>query len=146
MLYYHAEMMLKLLDFFFIIFHTLLVFFNLFGWISRKTRLINLITLLLTGFSWFFLGIFYGYGYCPLTDWHFWVLERLGENNLPASYIEYLVERFLPVNVNAETVDIFTVVLFFTALLITVVLNYRDHSRVRKVKDSEISNSLVNKR
>ena len=101
--------MLKLLDFFFILFHTCLVFFNLFGWICRKTRVWNLITLLLTGGSWFILGIFYGIGYCPFTDWHFRVLEKMGETNLPASYIEYIVERFLPVDVNPQLVDIFTV-------------------------------------
>jgi hypothetical protein len=126
--------MLKLLDFFFIIFHTLLVFFNLFGWICRKTRLINLITLSLTGFSWFFLGIFYGFGYCPFTDWHFAVLEKMGEKDLPASYIEYIIERFLPVNVNSRMVDVFTLVLFLTALIITVVLNLWDYHNLRKKK------------
>ncbi|OFY50879.1 MAG: hypothetical protein A2Y87_10640, partial [Bacteroidetes bacterium RBG_13_46_8] len=105
--------MLKVLDFCFILFHTGLVFFNLFGWISRKTRGWNLITLLLTGSSWFILGIFYGIGYCPFTEWHFRVLERMGETNLPVSYIEYIVERFLPVDVNPKLVDIFTVGLFF---------------------------------
>lgn len=126
--------MLKLLDFLFIIFHTLLVFFNLFGWIWWKTRFLNLITLSLTGFSWFFLGIFYGYGYCPFTDWHFTILEKMGENNLSSSYIEYLVERFLPVNVNPGTVDFFTAALFFAALIMSFLLNLRDHYKRRKAK------------
>ena len=118
--------MLKVLDFFFILFHTGLVFFNLFGWIFRKTRVWNLITLLLTGSSWFILGIFYGIGYCPFTDWHFRVLERMGETNLPVSYMEYIVERFLPVDVNPQMADIFTVGLFFIALILSTVLNGLD--------------------
>ncbi|MCK5838377.1 MAG: DUF2784 family protein, partial [Bacteroidales bacterium] len=71
--------MFKLADTFFIIFHTALTLFNLFGWIWQKTRKLNLIILLLTGFSWFGLGIFYGIGYCPLTDWHYRVLRKMGE-------------------------------------------------------------------
>jgi hypothetical protein len=124
--------MLKVLDFFFILFHTCLIFFNLFGWISRKTRVWNLITLLLTGGSWFILGIFYGIGYCPFTDWHYQVLEKMGATNLPVSYIEYIVERFLPVDVNPQLVDLFTVGLFFTALILSTVLNSMDRFRHRK--------------
>jgi len=118
--------MLKVLDFFFILFHTCLIFFNLFGWIFRKTRVWNLITLLLTGSSWFILGIFYGIGFCPVTEWHYQVLEKMGETNLPVSYIEYIVERFLPVDVNPQMADIFTVGLFFIALILSSVLNGLD--------------------
>lgn len=118
--------MLKLLDLLFILFHTCLIFFNLFGWIFRKTRVWNLVTLLLTGGSWVILGIFYGIGYCPFTDWHFRVLEKMGETNLPLSYIEYIVERFLPLDVNPQLVDIFTAGLFFAALIISIVLNCLD--------------------
>ncbi len=69
---------MKFLDIFFTVFHSLLVLFILFGWIWKKTRRLNLICILLTGASWLFLGIFYGLGYCPLTDWHFNILRRLG--------------------------------------------------------------------
>jgi len=124
--------MLKLLDFLFIFFHTCLIFFNLFGWIARKTRTWNLVTLLLTGSSWFILGLFYGTGYCPFTEWHYRVLEKMGETILPASYIEYIVERFLPVDVDPQLVEIFTVGLFFAALILSIVLNGRDFFRHRK--------------
>jgi hypothetical protein len=125
--------MLKLLDFFFISFHTVLIFFNLFGWLFRKTRILNLITLVLTGCSWFILGLFYGFGYCPITDWHFSILAKLGEENLPASYIEYLVERFFPVNLNSQTVDRITALLFFLALIASIIVNiidFRSRERV----------------
>jgi hypothetical protein len=49
----------KILDIGFICFHTLLILFNLLGWIWASTRRWNLYTLLATGFSWFVLGIWY---------------------------------------------------------------------------------------
>jgi len=61
------------------------ILFNLFGWIFRPLRKANLIVLALTGASWFILGIFYGIGYCPLTDWHFKLLYKHGQHALPDS-------------------------------------------------------------
>jgi len=120
---------LKAADLFFLIFHTVLTLFNLTGWIWKKTRRINLITLLLTGGSWFILGLFYGIGYCPLTEWHFQILRKLGESNLPYSYIDYLIERLTGIDFNAQLVDTATGVGFFLALLISVYLNIRDYRK-----------------
>jgi hypothetical protein len=119
--------MLKLLDLFFLIFHTILIFFNLFAWIFRKTRRLNLIILVLTGASWFILGIFYGIGYCPLTDWHFNVLEKMGHTDLPGSYIKYLADRLTGLDFNPIIVDNTTLILFFIALAISTYLNLRDY-------------------
>ncbi len=116
--------MLKLLDFFFIAFHSALILFNLFGWIAKRTRKLNLITLLLTGASWFILGLFYGIGYCPLTDWHFRILERLGERDLPLSYIAYLLTRFTGIHFNDDLIDGITLWFFLTALLISFFANF----------------------
>jgi hypothetical protein len=117
--------MLKLLDFFFIGFHTLLIIFNLFGWILRKTRKLNLISLLLTGISWFVLGLFYGIGYCPLTDWHFKILERMGQTNLPSSYVVYLLKRFTGIEFRGAMIDKLTLMLFIFALILSVVSNIK---------------------
>jgi hypothetical protein len=123
--------MLKLLDFFFIIFHSLLIIFNLFGWIFRHTRRLNLVTLILTGGSWFILGIFYGIGYCPLTDWHFKILEKMGETNLPTSYITYLLLRFTGIEFPATIIDKLTLILFLLALALSVFSNVRQ-GKVKK--------------
>ncbi|MCK4701677.1 MAG: DUF2784 domain-containing protein [Bacteroidales bacterium] len=117
--------MYRFLDIFFVIFHTSLIFFNLFGWIWKKTCRANLYLLLLTGASWVGLGLFYGMGYCPLTDWHFGVLERLGENNLPNSYIKYLADRITGMNFNQDIVDSLTLYFYLAALVISLVMNYR---------------------
>ncbi len=119
--------MLKLLDLFFIVFHTILILFNLFAWIFRKTRKLNLIILSLTGASWFILGIFYGIGYCPLTDWHFNILGKMGYTGLPDSYIKYLADRLTGLNFNPGLVDRITIISFFIALAISVCLNIRDY-------------------
>lgn len=127
--------LLRFLNVFFIVFHTLLIFFNLFGWMFKRLRKANLIVLLLTGGSWFILGIFYGIGYCPLTEYHWQVLHKLGQYNLPDSYISFLVEKltgFLP---DAKITDIVTVVLYFTALVISVWVNIR---KKKSVKDHSL--------
>ena len=116
----------KTVDLFFVIFHTVLTLFNLSGWAWKKSRRLNLITLLLTGASWFVLGLFYGIGYCPLTEWHFRVLRKLGERNLPYSYIDYLIERLTGVDFSAKLVDTATGIGFFLALGISLFLNIKD--------------------
>ena len=117
--------MLKFLDYFFLVFHFILILFNLFGWIWKSTLRLNLVTLSLTGGSWFILGIFYGFGYCPFTDWHFKVLLKLGHHNLPNSYIIYITDRLTGVDFNSELVDTVTLVLFLLALAISIFVNFR---------------------
>ncbi len=119
--------MYKFLDIFFLIFHSALILFNLFGWILKPLRKINFITLSLTGASWLILGIFYGIGYCPLTDWHFRVLEKLGHYNLPNSYVKYLLDRITGLDFNSHLVDILTVVFYFLALSLSILFNLKDH-------------------
>jgi len=111
-------------DIFFIVFHTFLIFFNLFGWIFKSLRKANLVVLLLTGASWFILGIFYGIGYCPFTDWHFNLLHKLGQHNLPDSYISYLIERFTGYRSDSKLVDTLTVTLYFMAFAASVYVNF----------------------
>ena len=113
------------LDYFFLIFHTILIFFNLFAWIWKPLRKANLITLLITGASWFLLGIFYGIGYCPLTDWHWEVLQKLGVHNLPNSYVKYLIDRLTGLDVNASLVEYATSISYFAALLISLFVNFK---------------------
>jgi hypothetical protein len=125
-------MILKILDIFFVVFHSSLIVFNVFGWIWKKTRKANLVVLLLTGASWFLLGIFYGIGYCPLTDWHFQVLDKLGKTGLPTSYTEYLAERITGINFRGDLVDALTMSVFLFALAISIFLNIRDFRTSRK--------------
>ncbi len=116
--------MYELLHIFFLVFHSFLILFNLFGWVWKPLRKANLVTLLLTGLSWFLLGIFYGIGYCPLTDWHYQILYELGKINLPNSYIQYLLETFFSVSVSQNITDTWTMILFFVALVCSIYVNF----------------------
>ncbi|HUI33726.1 MAG: DUF2784 family protein [Dysgonamonadaceae bacterium] len=114
----------QILDYFFVIFHTFLILFNLTGWIWKPTRRLHLLSLLLTGGSWLLLGLFYGLGYCPLTDWHFSVLINLGEYDLPYSYIQYLIERLSGYNFSAQFIDNATLIGYLIALALSLYFNF----------------------
>jgi len=115
----------------FFIFHILLIFFNLFGWIPKRLRKWNLLTLTLTAFSWLVLGIFYGFGYCFLTDWHWQVRERLGYATDSNSYIHFLIEELTGVSLEERLVDVFTAIFFFTAFALSISFNLKNRSRIR---------------
>ncbi|HVN57555.1 MAG TPA: DUF2784 domain-containing protein [Bacteroidales bacterium] len=128
--------MYRLLDIFFVIFHTSVILFNLFGWIWKRTRVANLILLLLTGSSWLVLGLIVGSpGYCPLTDWHFRILEKMGHTGLPVSYVKYLADRITGLDFNPSLVDTVTLIALLLALGLSVLLNTRDRFRSFKAKN-----------
>ncbi|MFC2161355.1 DUF2784 family protein [Acidobacteriota bacterium] len=124
--------MYAILDKFFLVFHSSLILFNCLGWIWKKTRKANLLILLMTVFSWFFLGIWYGYGYCPFTDWHWQVREKLGLYNNPDSYIEFLIETFTGLDVSSHFVDRLALGILAVAFVLSLVTNIKDIRRKKK--------------
>jgi hypothetical protein len=116
--------LLKLADYFFLVFHTSLICFNLFAWIWKPLRKWHFATITLTLASWVILGFWYGLGYCPLTDWHWEVLRKLGENELPDSYIGYILKRVFGMEIKAETVDLFTLIFALLALMVSIMVNF----------------------
>jgi len=117
------------LDVFFMILHPCIILFNTLGWIWKRTRIYNLLLLLLTAFSWFILGIWKGWGYCFLTDLHYRALEKLGYHNLPNSYIRFLILRITGLDIRDDVVDAVTTIVFFAALALSIALNVRDSKR-----------------
>jgi hypothetical protein len=117
-----------IINYFFFIFHVVLIFFNLFGWIPKKLRKLNLVTLSLTAFSWFALGIFYGFGYCFLTDWHWQVREKLGYSTVSNSYIHFLIMELTGISLEENLVDTFTAILFFTAFALSIYVNIKNRT------------------
>ncbi len=124
--------MYAFLNIFFFVFHSSLIIFNLFGWIWKKTRLANLIVILLTAFSWTILGIWYGFGFCPCTDWHWQVREKLGYFDMPSSYTKFLIDSLTGLDVKETMVDTLAVTLLALALVASVFTNLRDWKRKRK--------------
>lgn len=124
------ELLYRATNTFFFIFHIALILFNLFGWLPIKLRRWNLTALLLTAFSWCILGIFYGFGYCFLTDWHWQVREHLGYTTDSNSYIHFLITELTDISVSEKLVDIFTALIFFAALATSVYVNIKDRKRI----------------
>jgi len=116
--------MLTFLDIFFTIAHIILTLFNLTGWIWKRTRKAHLITLGLTLISWVIFGFWYGWGYCFLTDWHWQVKEKLGEKNLPASFIKYLADKISGKNFDPSFVDNVTLGCLIFAIVAAVYMNF----------------------
>src|SRR5689334_21017416 len=113
----------QFLNYFFFVFHTLFTLFNIAGWAFRKTRKLNLVTLILTAFSWFVLGIWYGWGYCLCTDWHWQVREHLGYHDQQTSYIHFLFLKITGINLNEQFVQNATLIAFLLSFIISVWLN-----------------------
>jgi hypothetical protein len=90
--------MLEVLNILFFVFHSLLMVFNLMGWLIPRLRRVHLFTIGLTAFSWFVLGWWYGWGYCFCTDWHWQVRQALGLPNPSHSYIHFLMVQLSPWN------------------------------------------------
>jgi uncharacterized protein DUF2784 len=116
--------MLKFLDILLTFTHFAIIGFNLLGWIWAKTRKAHLIVVAATAFSWFVLGIWFGWGYCPITEWQWNVKERLGETNLPNSFIKYYADKITMKDVNPSLVDMVTLVTFLVVIAHTIYLNF----------------------
>ncbi|HEY4618014.1 MAG TPA: DUF2784 family protein [Flavobacterium sp.] len=110
-----SSLFLHLIDYFFFFFHSIFILFNVFGWIIPRWRFANLITLSLTAFSWFILGIWYGFGYCPMTDWHWEVRRLLGYNDNSNSYIHFLILKLTGINLPEDLVNSLTAIIFIIA-------------------------------
>jgi hypothetical protein len=113
-----------LLDIFLTILHIILILFNMLGWIWPKWRKWHLITMAATLLSWFVLGIWFGWGYCFLTDWHWNIKTSLGETGLPNSFIKYGIDQLTGGNIDTRLVDISTLALFLVAILMTIYVNF----------------------
>lgn len=120
-----------LLNIFFFVFHSVLMLFILFGWISRRIRRINLVVILLTAFSWFILGIWYGFGYCPSTDWHWRVREHLGYFDQPDSYTKFLLDSLTGGDLPVGLVDTISVSCLILAFAASILMNIKDRRRIR---------------
>ena len=121
------------LDYCFVVFHSSLVVFILAGWAWKPTRIFHLIAISLTLLSWFGLGIFFGWGYCPCTHWHWLVKYRLGETGLPYSYMKYYLDQITGMAWNPQLVNTAVVGLGTLAFVLSCGFNLRDR-RVKRLK------------
>ncbi|GAB3217835.1 hypothetical protein GCM10027454_02790 [Algoriphagus aestuariicola] len=87
----------------------------------------------MTAASWLGLGIWFGIGYCPLTDWQWQVKSKLGETDLPNSFIKYWIDRMAGIDADPVTIDVATAISFALVFLIAI---YHNILKKRKPKSS----------
>lgn len=116
--------MLQFLDILLTVLHLSIIAFNLFGWIPKRTRKAHFISISLTAASWFILGIWYGTGYCPVTDWQWKVKTQLGQEDLPSNFVEYYLEKIIGGNISSAFVNTLIVVCFCLAVVLTIYVNF----------------------
>lgn len=126
----------ELLNIFFFVFHSFIVLFNTFGWLFQKTRRWNLLCLMLTGASWFILGIWYGWGYCVCTHWHWMVREKLGFHDTSQNYIHLLILKTTGIDIPEKPLETGIMIIFGTSLIASIILNIRDHAKAKKHRSS----------
>jgi len=88
----------------------------------------SLITLTATAASWALLGIWYGWGYCVCTDWHWDVRAKLGLVDRSNSYIHFLIVKLTGINLNAKLVETGTLVVFILSFALSIWLNISGRS------------------
>jgi hypothetical protein len=118
--------MLALLDIAFILFHTALVIFNSVGWMFSTLRTWHLVSMALTLFSWFGLGLWYGWGYCICTDWHWQIRQQLGLETGSNSYIHFLIMGITGIDLGSTFVDALTLGVFMVSAILSIRLRITD--------------------
>ncbi len=125
-------MLYVFLNIFFFIFHTVFTVFNMVGWALPETRRLHLITMLLTASSWFILGIWFGWGYCLCTDWHWQIREKLGYHDKSDSYIHFLLLKLTGKNLDQQMVENGTLLFFVLSFVLSIWFNIRDRRQAIK--------------
>ncbi len=117
---------LMLLDHGFYVFHLALTLFNVFGWVSKRTRLLHRWCVGVTAGCWLTVGpVLYGtLGYCPLTDWHWQIKAARGQIALPDSFITLLLNQ-IGLFPAPDTVEMLTGVVFAGVVAATLFLWWR---------------------
>src|SRR5659263_624490 len=90
--------------------------------------------LLLTGLSWLIFSKGNTYGHCILTDWHWNILRKLGETNLPETYTQYMFERMTGMPVQKGTALTITRLSWLLSLLLSAILVFRKYICERRLK------------
>jgi hypothetical protein len=115
---------LRILDVLLTLLHLVIIGFNLVGWIWKPTRKLHFICITTTAACWFILGIWFGIGYCPITDWQWHIKTLMGETNLPDSFITWYADKITGESISPSLIDTVTAVSFALAALLSVYVNF----------------------
>lgn len=73
--------------------HCVVIAFTVVGWVVPSFRPAHLAFILGTLGCWYLLGFWFGFGYCPITDWHWRIKAVLGEGRPKETYIHYVATQ-----------------------------------------------------
>ncbi|HYM94303.1 MAG TPA: DUF2784 domain-containing protein, partial [Chitinophagaceae bacterium] len=62
--------------------------------------------------------------YCPFTEWQWNIKEKLGETNLPNSFIKYFADKITGKDFPSQVVDNVTLFLFLAAIVLSIYVNF----------------------
>jgi hypothetical protein len=127
--------MLVLLDVACFVLHTMLIAFNMVGWMWRRTRAVHRLTLGATIFSWFVLGIWYGWGYCVCADWHFQIRRELGYVDVDTSYLQLLARQVAGLAISRTLADV-TAMIVLALILVATAAAWLGEIRARSATDA----------
>ncbi|HPX55987.1 MAG TPA: DUF2784 family protein [Syntrophales bacterium] len=116
-----------LLNFMLHVLHACIISFTLLGWLWGPWRLYHLAWIVLTLGSWYGLGLWMGMGYCPVTEFHWTVKEKLGEGRPECNYIYYWLAKLPAMTFDPGRVEKATVISTLLAGTVSLILNIRDH-------------------
>jgi hypothetical protein len=128
-----TEPALSALDAAFFVVHSIWIGFICVGWAWKRTRRAHLAAVVVTALSWFGLGAWFGWGYCPMTDWHWQVRERLGHQD-PRSYVQLLVRVVTGIELTPGTADAVALGTLGLAAVATAVANLDPCGRMEGMK------------
>ena len=123
-----SKPVLLILDGLFYAFHTVLILFNVFGWIPKRTRRLNLACLFVTAVSWFVMGLWRGIGYCVVTDWHWQVRRALGIHDAEGSFLELFIRKVTGWHAPPNLVAFSAAAIFLAAITASIIVNLRSPS------------------
>src|SRR5438105_4394484 len=120
--------MLYFLDIAFFVLHSVLILFNMVGWYWRRTRVLHLITLGVTAFSWFGLGPIasWGWGHCLCTDLHVQVRQQLGYHDEGTNDIQLLTYYLAGMSISEDAAYWSAGIVFAGIVLATAFVWLRD--------------------
>jgi hypothetical protein len=128
---------LKFVDLVLDISHIVLMLFIAFGWLMPRLRLLHLTVVLATGSSWLIFAHANGLANCILTEWHYLILRKLGETNLPETYAQYTLKRMTGIMIEKTTAFTITRLCWLISLGLSSFFIFRDLHPKRKLSIPE---------
>lgn len=117
---------LNLLNIFFHIMHLSIIFFFLFGWLFITTQEAHFVLAVFILASWYGLGIYFGFGYCLVTDLQWKIKKLLGQAPPTEFYVKYMIDKITGLDTNPTIINGLTTSIYFAILILSVFIKAKN--------------------